>query len=81
MKQKDIITIVAVAIISGIFSFVIAGFLFGGSKSYKLTAPTVNAISADFKLPDQAYFNKQSINPTKNIKIGDTTNATPFKTQ
>lgn len=81
MKQKDIAIIVAVALVSGIFSLLIANFLFGGDKSYNLTAPNVEPISADFELPGDTYFNKQSLNPTKNITIGDSTNNTPFNTQ
>ena len=80
MKQKDIVIVVAVAIISGIFSFAIAKFMFGGEKIYKLTAPTVEPISSEFKLPDEQYFNKYSLNPTKDITIGDSSNATPFNT-
>ena len=80
MKQKDLIIIVAVAVVAGIFSYVIANFIFGGEKSYKLTAPTVQPITAEFKQPDQAYFNTNSLNPTKNITIGDSTNNQPFKT-
>lgn len=78
MKQKDILIIVAVAITVGILSYVLAQFLFGGEKAYKLKAPTIDPISSEFKLPDEAYFNKQSLNPTKNITIGDTTNNAPF---
>ncbi|HUD03738.1 MAG TPA: hypothetical protein VMR51_03035 [Patescibacteria group bacterium] len=81
MKQKDIIIIVAIAVISGIFSFAIANFLFGGQKAHKLTAPSVQAISSDFKLPDSTYFNKRSLDLTKNITIGDSTNPAPFNTQ
>jgi hypothetical protein len=79
MKQKDIIVIIVVVFVSGVLSFVIAKTLFGGEKKYKLTAPTVDAISSEFKQPDTAYFNKDSLNPTKNITIGDSTNNTPFK--
>jgi hypothetical protein len=81
MKQKDVVIIIGTAAVAGTISLVIANFLFGGAKSYKLTAPTVDAISSDFKLPDDTYFNKGSLNPTKNITIGDSTNTTPFKTQ
>ncbi|HOR23547.1 hypothetical protein KBB76_01220 [Candidatus Saccharibacteria bacterium] len=80
MKQRDIVIIVAVAIVSGIFSFAIAKFMFGGEKIYKLTAPTVEPISSEFKLPNEQYFNKQSLNPTKNITIGDSSNTAPFNT-
>jgi len=79
MKQKDIMIIIVVAFASGILSFVLANFLFGGEKSYKLTAPKIEPISADFKQPDQQYFNKDALNPTKNIVIGDSTNNQPFK--
>jgi hypothetical protein len=81
MKQKDILLVVVVAIVAGILSFVIAQFIFGGEKSYKLTAPTVEPISSEFQLPDETYFNKQSLNPTKNITIGDSTNSAPFNSQ
>jgi hypothetical protein len=78
MKQKDIIIIVVVAIVSGIFSYGIASFLFGGQKTYNLKAPTVDVITAEFKLPNAEYFNKESIDLTKNINIGDPGNPTPF---
>jgi archaellin len=81
MKQKDIIVVVAIAIVSAIFSYVIANFIFGGEKAYKLTAPTVDPISSEFKLPDERYFNKDSLNPTKDITIGDSNNSAPFNKQ
>lgn len=78
MKQKDIAIIVVVTIVAGVFSFLIANMLFGGDKAYKLTAPTVDTITADFKQPDPTYFNSNSLNPTKDITIGGSTNTTPF---
>lgn len=80
MKQKDILIIIIVSVIAGVFSFIVANALFGGEKAYKLTAPTVDAISAQFTTPDEAYFNKDSINPTKDITIGDSANTQPFNT-
>jgi hypothetical protein len=78
MKKKDILIVVMVAIVTGLISLLAANYLFGGTKAYNLKAPTVDAISADFKLPSDAYFNKQSINLTKNITIGEGGNNTPF---
>lgn len=78
MKSKDIAIIVAVAFISGIFSFVISGALFGGDDKLKLTAPEVRPIVADFPSPDPRYFNTESLNPTKLIIIGESTNQQPF---
>ncbi|MFO0881876.1 MAG: hypothetical protein U0491_00295 [Candidatus Saccharimonadales bacterium] len=79
MKQKDIVLILVVAFVSGVLSFVLANLLFGGEKSYNLKAPTIDAISADFKQPNTTYFNSNALNPTKNIVIGDSTNNQPFK--
>jgi len=81
MKQKDIIVIVAVAIVSGIISYVAANYLFSGHKTYDLTAPTVQPISSVFQLPSSTYFNQQSIDPTQDITIGNSTNSAPFNSQ
>lgn len=79
MKQKDIAVIIIVAAVAGIISYFVANLLFGGEKKYTLKASVVEPISADFNPPSDTYFNKDAINPTKNITIGDSTNATPFK--
>jgi flagellar basal body-associated protein FliL len=81
MKKNDIAIIVAVAIVSGIMSYVLANFLFGGKKAYQLKAPTVEPISAEFKQPDTAYFNRNSLDITKDITIGDSSNSQPFNTK
>ena len=78
MKQKDILVIVVVSIVAGVFSFIIANAIFGGEKAYKLTSPTIDPISSEFKQPTSAYFNASSINPTKDITIGDGSNTKPF---
>jgi hypothetical protein len=80
MKQKDILLIAVIAIVAGLFSFMIANFFFGGQKAYKLSAPTIDKITQEFRLPDETVYNAKALNPTKNITIGDSTNTTPFKT-
>jgi hypothetical protein len=80
MKRNDVLLIAVIAIVAGVFSFVVANFFFGGAKAYKLTAPVIEPISQQFTLPDQTVFNNKALNPTKNITIGDSTNNTPFKT-
>jgi hypothetical protein len=39
----------------------------------------VSKIAPDFPDPNEKYFNKDSINPTQDIKIGEDPNASPFK--
>jgi hypothetical protein len=80
MKQKDIGLFVAVGLVSAIFSVIISNLLITPSKTKKQQAEVVKAISSDFTVPtsDSKYFNKDSVNPTKLIQIGDNTNQSPF---
>lgn len=78
MKSKDIAIIVAIAFISAIFSFVLSKAIFGGEDKQTLTAPIVRPITADFPEPDTKYFNAESLNPTKDITIGESANQQPF---
>lgn len=80
MKKNDITVIAISAIIASVFSIILSQVLFGAS-SKNLTAEKVDAISADFNKPDpktSTIFNSQAIDPTRLIKIGDTTNNNPF---
>lgn len=78
MNSKDRLLIISVALASGLFAFFIANFLFGGEKKFNLKAPTVSAITSDFKAPNPKYFNANAINPTQDITIGDQSNTKPF---
>ncbi len=78
MKQKDILLIVIVIIVSGAVSFVLSKFLFTVPKNQQAKVEVVQAISPDFPQPDVRYFNTNSIDPTKNITIGGDQNAQPF---
>ena len=79
MKQKDIAVIIAVVALSSIVAYVVANSLFGSPQKRQLKTPVVNAINTDFNRPDTRYFNNQSLNPTKQIRIGDNLNTEPFK--
>lgn len=81
MKQKDIAIIIVVAGVAGILSFVLANFLFGGKNAANLKAPTVDVITAEFISPSPQFFNNNSLDTTKNITIGDTSNTAPFNKQ
>ncbi len=78
MKKNDILIITVVAIVAGVFSFILANFLFGGAKKFNLDAPTVQPITAEFKTPDSKYFNKDSLDITKDITVEDNSNNKPF---
>lgn len=78
MKQKDIALIVVVAIVAGVFSLLLTQVLFTPKNIKQLKAETVDPIKADFNKPDGRVFNKDAINPTKLLQIGDSSNPEPF---
>lgn len=83
MKQKDIILIMVVVFISGVFSFLLSNYLFASPKNRQEKVEVVEPITADFKIPakDDKYFNIQAIDPTQIIRIGDNNNNQPFNKQ
>jgi hypothetical protein len=80
MKQKDLALFIVIGTVSLIFSVLISNYLITPSKGKVQKAEKVEAIVAEFPTPasDSAYFNKDSINPTKLIIIGDSPNDKPF---
>lgn len=79
MKQKDIALIAAVVIFSAVLSILVARFVFAKPSNQKQKAEVVQPISADFAQPDEKYFNKESVNATEPIRIGDNSNPDPFR--
>ncbi len=81
MKQKDIALFLVVAVFSAIVSVLASNLLITPSRIKQQQAEVVDPITADFTVPssNSKYFNKDSINPTKLIQIGDNPNNTvPF---
>lgn len=78
MKQKDIAIIAVAVIISGTLSYIISSKLFAIPQNQEAEVEVVEPITADFTQPDSRYFNKDSIDPTQPIKIGDSQNNQPF---
>lgn len=77
MKQKDIALIIIVVFISGMASFFISKFVFK-VDNLKENVETVEAISSEFPVPDDKFFNSNSINPTQTIKIDGSGNPNLF---
>jgi len=78
MKQKDILIIVAVVIVSSILAAVASKMIFKPT-SRQQKAEVVEAFSPQFPDADPRFFNKYSVDPTQTIQIGDGSNAVPFK--
>lgn len=70
MKQKSIMTIIVVSVLSIIVAYFSSNMLFRSPKNREQKVEKVEAISTNFDNPDKTYFNEQSIDPTQIIKIG-----------
>lgn len=80
MKQKDIAMFAVIAIVSAVISVLLSGILITPKKDKIQKAEVVEPISAKFETPSKSdqFFNKNSINPTKLIEIGDNSNPNLF---
>lgn len=81
MKQKDVVLIIVIAVISGVVSFLVSQWTFAKPADRQQKVEVVDVITSDFPLPDDKYFNARAVNPTQLIQIGDTNNPNPFATQ
>jgi hypothetical protein len=78
MKKNDIAVIILIVSISLVLSFFGAKALLGDPKTQAAKAEVVEPISADITTPSNKIFNKDAINPTVNIQIGNSSNQQPF---
>lgn len=78
MKQKDIPVVIVVIFVSALISLFVSKAIFASPKNRHQTVDVVQSISTDFPAPDSAYFNKNSIDPTQPITIGQNNNTNPF---
>jgi len=78
MKKNDIALLILIVSISLIASFVILKAIVGDGKNNLVKADVVEPITSQVVTPDPAVFNKNAINPTVKIQIGDSANKQPF---
>jgi hypothetical protein len=78
MKQKDMVLIVVVVIVSAVLSTVASKVLIAPAKNRQQKVEVVMPITPDFKTPSSKYFNTSSVDPTQLITIGNNTNPQPF---
>jgi len=70
VKQKDIVLIIVVVFIGATSAFLFSKYVINTAKVKKQKVEVVGKIDKEFIEPDKKYFNKNSINPTKVITIG-----------
>ena len=78
MKGKDLKVIFLVAVFSAVVSILLSNQIFAPSDDKRQSVETVEAISTDFPRPDSQYFNSGSVNPAKDIQVGQDPGSNPF---
>lgn len=79
MKRKDISVLLVVAFVSAFLSVILSGLFFSTPEDRAQKVETAEVIETVFEVPDQKYFNSNSVNPTQNIQIGTDPNSNPFE--
>lgn len=77
MKQKDYTLIAVIAIISAVISMFLSSTFISSSDKTQ-TAETVEPLSSVFDRPPKAYYNQNSVNPTREIQIQTDPDSNPF---
>ena len=78
MKKTDIALIVLIVSITSLISFFTIKAIFGEPQQSEVQVEKVEPIAAQITKPDPAVFNKDAINPTVVIQIGNPSNQQPF---
>lgn len=78
MKQQDMALIIVIVFVAAVSSFFVSKTIFASPKNRQQQVEVVQRITADFPQPDDRYFNKNSVDPTQSITVGQNANGNPF---
>lgn len=78
MKKNDIALIVLIVSVSLVATYFLAKAILGEPQNDTVKAEVVEPISATLVEPTSDIFNKNAINPTVDIEIGNSANKQPF---
>ena len=81
MKRNDIALLILIVSITLVISFFVVKAIFGEPQNQAVKVEKVEPVSADIVQPSNSIFNKDAINPTVVIQIGNPTNQQPFNGQ
>lgn len=72
MKQSDIAALIVVASLSMIAAYFVANTMISGNLEGSEKVKTTKTITEEIEPPDPMIFNKDALNPTVEVVIGDT---------
>ncbi|HYG84269.1 MAG TPA: hypothetical protein VD907_05330 [Verrucomicrobiae bacterium] len=78
MRKNDIAIIILIASISALVAFFIGKAVIGEPQQQSVKVKTIEAITTEVTPPESTIFNKDGINPTVEINIGNPSNRQPF---
>lgn len=78
MKQKDIVLILVTVFISAVVAIFLSKIFIAPPKNRQQKVEKITAIDSNFPDPDKNNFNTNSVDPTRSITIGTSTNPQPF---
>ena len=79
MKSTDIAAIILIASLSMLAAYFIADAMIGKPGGQSAKVKSVEKITADVQEPDTSVFNKDAINPTVQVIIGDQLSSAPMQ--
>lgn len=71
MKRTDIAMIILIASLSVLVSYFVAKSVLGDVQNEAVMVKTADPIVPEVDKPDERIFNKDSVNPTVEISIGE----------
>lgn len=71
MRQSDIFTVIAVAIVGILVSSLLLNMILGNPDEKSVSFKTVSVIESTLEMPDPEVFNPEAINPTVEVYVGD----------
>lgn len=71
MKKKDIVSIVAVAILGVVAAIVIVNSILGDINDKSATFRSIETVNSSVGVPDPEVFNPEAINPTVDVYVGN----------
>ncbi len=78
MKRNDIALLVLIVSLTLVISFLIVKAVFGEPEKQAVQVEKIDPISSQIVQPSGSIFNRDAINPTVVIQIGNPANQQPF---
>lgn len=78
MRKNDLAALILIVSVSLGVAYFLANAVLGGIKQQAVQVEVVEPISGTVPEPDRAIFNETAINPSVEIKIGNSRNEQPF---